>query len=69
MKNPRLHDKGPLTVMLVLAALLLVWCVVYQVIRSSKGRRVVQMIVPFSSSGEVKPEIDVFDMPTSGASV
>lgn len=68
MKNTRLHDKGPIAVLLVLAALLIVGAIVYQIIRSSKGRRVVQMILPWSPSGQVTPEVDVFEMPTSGTS-
>jgi hypothetical protein len=69
MKAPRYHDKGPLTVLLVLAAALFVGAIVFQGVWSSKARRVVRLTIPYSPSGESKPQLDVYRMPTAGATV
>lgn len=69
MGAPLLYSKGPMTVLLVLAASIILMAVVFQVLRYSKGRRTVEMLVPFTPPGEtLEPLVDVYYLPTSSSS-
>lgn len=69
MGAPLLYSKGPMTVLLLLAASVIVMAVVFQVLRYSKGRRTVEMLVPFTPVGEtLVPLVDVYELPTASVS-